>query len=57
MCRHSLGKPFIHPTALLESSFHRAFTGLKALLVQVVDQQIRAPARFEVAIITWMLGQ
>ena len=57
MRRHRLGKAFIHPTAMLQSSFHGAFTRLKALFSQVIDQQIRAPTRFEVTIIAWRLGQ
>src|SRR5918997_1344182 len=57
MGRHRLGKAFIHPTASLQGSFDRAVTGLKALLAQVVHQQRRAPARFKVAIVTWMLDQ
>jgi hypothetical protein len=57
MQRHRLGKTFVNPTASLQGPFHRAFTGLKALMVQVVDQHIRAPARFEITIRTGMLGQ
>ena len=57
MGRHRLGKAFIHPAAPLQGSFDRALTSLKALLAQVVHQQSRAPARFQVAIVTWMLGQ
>ena len=54
---HRLGKAFIHPATPLQSPFHRAFTRLKTLPMQVVDQQIRATTRFEIAIITRMLGQ
>jgi len=57
MDRQSFGKTFVDPTTPLQGSFHCAFTALKALLVQVVDQQIRAPAGFKVAIITGMFGQ
>jgi hypothetical protein len=57
MGRHRLGKAFIHPTAPLQGSFDRAVTGLKALLAHVVHQHSRAPARFKVAIVTWMLDQ
>jgi hypothetical protein len=57
MDRQGLGKTFVYPTAPLQGSFHCAFTALKALLVQGVDQQIRAPASFKVAILTWMFGQ
>ena len=54
---HRFGKAFIDPAAPLQSPFHRAVTRLKTLPMQVVDQQMRAPTAFEIAILTRMFGQ
>ena len=57
MRRYRLGKALIYPPTPLQRSFDRAFTGLKTVLSQVVDQQMGAPARFEVGIIAGRFGQ
>lgn len=49
---HRFGKAFIHPAPSLQSPVDGTFTRLEALAAQIVDQQIRAPAGFTVAILT-----
>lgn len=53
---HRLGKAFIHPAAVFQRPFDGAWTGEEVVPAQVVHQDRRAPACFNVTIVAGTVG-